>query len=268
MAQVFWFRRDLRIHDNVALNNAIQQAHDDGSKKVALTYLVDLDNFEQLSTIRQHSLVESLDSLGASVDRRLIIRQARGLSAIASELAQVAKSAGATTVHATRAFDPSGIADQNAIGIALKENGVFLALADSYYAVSPGSVQKPDGTPYRVYTPFYKNWMALGWAEPQALINLDADWFEPIDCHGRPVPTGPAPFKIRAGEQYARRTFDRFKTRALMNYDEMRNRADLSGTSHLSHALAHGEIHPRTILAELGDSNGEPTDGQRLRNSG
>lgn len=257
MAQVFWFRRDLRIHDNVALNNAIQQAHDDGSKKVALTYLVDLENFEKLSTIRQHSLVESLDSLGGSVDRRLIIRQARGLSAVASELVKVAKSADAATVHATRAFDPSGVAEQNAIGLALKENGIFLALADSYYAVSPGSVQKPDGTPYRVYTPFYKNWMAVGWAEPQALMSLDTDWFEPIDCHGRPVPTGPAPFKIRAGEQYARRTFDRFKARALMNYDEMRNRADLSGTSHLSHALAHGEIHPRTILAELGDSNGE-----------
>jgi deoxyribodipyrimidine photo-lyase len=42
-----------------------------------------------------------------------------------------------------------------------------------------------------------------------------------------------------------------------MTYDEDRNRADLSGTSHLSHALAHGEIHPRTILARIGDSKAE-----------
>jgi deoxyribodipyrimidine photo-lyase len=42
-----------------------------------------------------------------------------------------------------------------------------------------------------------------------------------------------------------------------MNYHDDRNRTDLSGTSHLSHALAHGEIHPRTLLAELGDSQGE-----------
>jgi deoxyribodipyrimidine photo-lyase len=34
----------------------------------------------------------------------------------------------------------------------------------------------------------------------------------------------------------------------------MRNRADLSGTSHLSHALAFGEVHPRTLLRELTDS--------------
>jgi deoxyribodipyrimidine photo-lyase len=30
----------------------------------------------------------------------------------------------------------------------------------------------------------------------------------------------------------------------------------MSGTSHLSHALAHGEIHPRTLLAPLSDIDG------------
>ena len=57
-----------------------------------------------------------------------------------------------------------------------------------------------------------------------------------------------------AGEAFALRTFERFKKRALDEYDEQRNRADISGTSHLSHALAHGEIHPRTLLVQLGDS--------------
>jgi len=257
MAQVFWFRRDLRLQDNVALNSAISAARQDGSKQVALTYLVDLDDFENLSPVRQHSLVESLDMLGASVSRRLIIRQARGRKDLAAELVAVAQAAGADTVHATRAFDPNGVAEQNEFGLALKQAGVFLSLSDSNYAVAPGSVRKPDGTPYKVYTPFYKNWLALGWLEPQPLAELGADWFEPIECHGRPVPSAPAPFKIRAGEAFALRTFERFKTRALKQYDELRNRADLSGTSHLSHALAHGEIHPRTLLRELGDSPAE-----------
>lgn len=257
MAQVFWFRRDLRLHDNVALNNAIQAAIADGSRQVAPIYLVDLDAFEKLSPVRQHSLCESLNSLGASLNRKLTIRQARGTAALANELVKVAKAAKAQTVHATRAFDPSGVVEQNALGLALKEAGIYLELSDSYYAVAPGTVRKPDGTPYKVYTPFYKNWLVAGWSEPQPLVELGADWFEPIDCHGRPNPTAEAPFPIKAGEAYARRTFDRFKHRALKQYDELRNRADLSGTSHLSHALAHGEIHPRTILAELGDTNGE-----------
>lgn len=257
MSQVFWFRRDLRLQDNVALNTAISAAIEDKTKKVALTFLVDLDKFDGLSPVRQHSLVESLDALGAAVNRKLIIRQARGLTNIANELVNVATSAGAALVHATRAFDPDGIAEQNAVGLALKESGIFLKLVDSYYAVAPGSVRKPDGSQYKVYTPFYKNWMLAGWGVPQPLIDLGAEWFEPIECHGRPTPSAPAPFPVKAGEAFALRTFNRFKKRALKDYSELRNRADLSGTSHLSHALSHGEIHPRTILAELGDSDGE-----------
>jgi deoxyribodipyrimidine photo-lyase len=257
MAQVFWFRRDLRLEDNIALNSAVSAAIQDGSKLLALTYIVDLDQFYSLSPVRQHSLVASLDSLGSSLSRKLTIRHSRGLQSMAAELIEVAKAAGSQIVHATRAFDPSGIQEQNTIGLALKAAGIFLSLSDSYYAVAPGSVIKPDGSAYKVYTPFYKNWLALGWSPPQKLIELGADWFEPIECHGRPVPSAPAPFRIRAGEGFARRTFDRFKNRALKSYDEQRNRADLSGTSHLSHALAHGEIHPRTILAELEQSPGE-----------
>jgi deoxyribodipyrimidine photo-lyase len=72
-----------------------------------------------------------------------------------------------------------------------------------------------------------------------------------------PSVQGSTPFRVVASEEFALRTFERFKQRALQNYHEDRNRTDLSGTSHLSHALAHGEIHPRTLLSQLGDSQGE-----------
>jgi deoxyribodipyrimidine photo-lyase len=126
-------------------------------------------------------------------------------------------------------------------------------------------VRKIDGTPFRVYTPFFRAWSEIGWEKPYSL-ELGAVWVRHDSHIGLDSPTyGDAfagvqvePRRIRAGEQYAKSTFARFKARgALEAYDEMRNRADLSGTSHLSHALAHGEIHPRTLLAELGDSPGD-----------
>ena len=257
MSRVFWFRRDLRLQDNVALNAAIKGSVDDGHRKVVPLYAVDLEAFNSLSAIRQHSLVASLDSLGASLDRKLTIRHASGRKNFAEEIVNVAISAGAKIVHATRAFDPHGIEQQNAVGLALKAQDIFLQLDDSYYAVAPGLVNKPDGTAYRVYTPFYKAWLNLASTAPVALAELGAPWFEPVECMGRPTPSAEAPFTIKAGEAYALRTFARFEKRALKNYDKDRNRADLSGTSHLSHALAHGEIHPRTILSKLGDTDGE-----------
>lgn len=251
MARVFWFRRDLRLHDNIALNNAIAGAIDDGDKKVCGLYAINPDEFYSLSGIRQWSLHASLDALGASMDRKLVMRHGD----IAESVVDVAMAAGSKTVHATRAFDPAGIAEQNAVGLALKAKGIFLQLDDSYYAVAPGSVQKPDGGPYRVYTPFFNNWFKFGWSAPVALAE-GFEWFEPIECMGKPIPNQESPIQVKAGEQFALRTFARFKQRALINYDELRNRADLSGTSHLSHALAFGEIHPRTILADLADTPG------------
>ena len=255
MARVFWFRRDLRLQDNVALNEAVFGAKQDGDNRVCGLYVVNTDDFYSLSGIRQWSLFESLAALGASMGGKLTIQHAGKNLGLGEAIAQVAIAAGAKTVHATRAYDPTGIAEQNAVGLALKAKGVFLQLDDSYYAVAPGTVQKPDGSPYRVYTPFFNNWFKAGWSAPVALAK-GFDWYEPVSCHGKPQPNKPAPFKVIAGEAFALRTWRRFQDRALFSYDELRNRADLSGTSHLSHALSFGEIHPRTLLAGLADSAG------------
>ncbi|MFM1983928.1 MAG: hypothetical protein RL723_363 [Actinomycetota bacterium] len=249
MARVFWFRRDLRLQDNIALNAAVAGAKADGDSQVCGLYPVNTDTFFALSGIRQHSLNASLDALGASMDRRLVIKHGD----VAESVVAAALATSASTVHATRSFDPAGVAEQNQVGLALKAAGIHLQLDDSYYAVAPGTVAKPDGSPYRVYTPFFNNWFKAGWSAPVALAE-GFNWIEPIECNGRPEPTQPAPFQIKAGEAFALETYAKFKKRALASYDELRNRADLSGTSHLSHALAFGEIHPRTILADLDDS--------------
>lgn len=251
MARVFWFRRDLRLQDNLALNEAISGAKQDGDAQVCGLYAIDTDKFFNLSGIRQHSLVESLAALGASIGGKLVIRHGN----VADSVVAAAVAAKTKTVHATRAFDPDGVDEQNQVGLALKEAGIHLQLSDSYYAVAPGSITKPDGTPYRVYTPFFTNWFKAGWPAPAALAE-GFDWIEPLECQGRPQPSQASPIIVRAGEAFALETFEKFKKRALFSYDELRNRADLSGTSHLSHALAFGEIHPRTILADLADTPG------------
>ena len=158
MTALFWFRRDLRLQDNVALNEAIKAAVAERSD-IALAYCIDPAGFARLSGIRQHSLVESARALNASVQDSLIIRNQPPMSA----LVDLAKKLKLKTVFATRAFDPSGVAEQNSVGLALQEIGVFLSLHDSNYAIAPGTIHKGDGTPYRVYTPFFNNWFLFGY---------------------------------------------------------------------------------------------------------
>ncbi len=256
MNAVFWFRRDLRLGDNEALTQAALESR---GSKLALCYLLDTSKFDLLEGIRQHSLVESLKSLSSDTGAALSVIQRSNLDEAAVRLGEIAQFLGAKTVFACRAFDPDGVAEQNKVGLALKEQGVYLKLVGSNYAVSPGSVAKPDGTPYRVYTPFYKAWIQLLELKrfPSAHELLEQVELAQTEESGTvPFASKPSPIVVRAGEQFALRTCDRFRRRALNSYDELRNRADVSGTSHLSHALAHGEIHPRTLLAELGNTPG------------
>lgn len=253
MARVFWFRRDRRLQDNLALNSAIELAKKDGDKTVIPVYWYNQKDFQSLSGIRQHSLIESLRSLDASMNSSLTILESDDMSG----LANFAKGHRVNFIHATESFDPGGIAEQRALRAKLKPLGIELILEDSYYAVKPGTVVKPtDGSAYRVYTPFFKAWFAVGWPAPKKLPK-DFLWAAKDKSSSLPLATRDAPFQVKAGEQFALETFKRFRKGAMLNYSEDRNRADLSGTSHLSHALAHGEIHPRTLLASLQDSEGE-----------
>ena len=60
---------------------------------------------------------------------------------------------------------------------------------------------------------------------------------------------------FRRGGVVAGGNWAHFHAWHLSTYDEGRNRPDLDGTSAMSHHLKYGEIHPRSILAELTDAD-------------
>lgn len=233
MRTLYWFRRDLRVSDNPSLIAAGQ----------AVYPVVSGSALDGLGQVRADSLTASWRSLNQSLDGNLTL---------VDDVAKTAIKLGVTAVHCSRTFDPAGIQQEQALQQELSSAGIKLVIGPGNYAVAPGTVRKPDETPYRVYTPFFKAWHLNGWEAPLAAPK-GVSW---LNAGGSELPSGA---DVRVGEAFAVRTFERFKKRALSNYNEDRNRADLSGTSHLSHALAHGEIHPRSLLAELGDSPGEIT---------
>lgn len=249
MTVLFWFRRDLRVQDNEALTAAVDYAKSKDAS-MAASYVFD-EGFESLSPIRRNSLITSVSSLGSSLPSGLTVLAgdpAKSLLALCREL-------GVVIVYATRSFDTKGMLEQSHVAEALYAAGISLQLVGSNYAVEPGTVRKDDLTPLRVYTPFYKRWMNFIGQRP---FTVDLEAVSWLSSKGElPKLSADCALEIKASEAFALRTWARFQKRALADYSELRNRTDLSGTSHLSHALAHGEIHPRTLLAQLGDSSGE-----------
>lgn len=239
MKVAFVFDKDLRLQDNEALSHAAKIASS------LLPCFIVAEDFDSLSPIRQHSLVESLKALDASLPL--------GLAVFDSDFAVAMKQLGIEKVVATKRYDTQGMLKQADLAEQLFANGIALELKGSNYAVTPGTINKDDGTAVRVYTPFFKRWLAYGWPQPFKLSVAEVPWAI-ATSRVLPKPSQDSPITISAGEDYALKTWNRFKKFRLSNYDDARNRMDLGGTSHLSHALAHGEIHPRTLLVELGES--------------
>ena len=254
MPRIFWFRRDLRVNDHPALNSAISAANNESDPRVfAVVSPVDYIDSKTLEPARQESLWESWRCLNADLTDSLTV-----LADPIDGILEIARQTGAKAVHVSAAYDTKTVEFMKTARRKFEDAGLSLEVGPGNYAVAPGRVRKPDGTPYRVYTPFYKGWVQHGWEQPYQLASGTFARFDQLHL-GLSSPSYQSPLRtIRAGEQYALRTLDRFIRRgALLQYSEDRNRADLSGTSHLSHALAHGEIHPRTILARLGNTDGE-----------
>ena len=252
MPALLWFRRDLRLHDNPALLEAATA----GSGEVCGLFVLDPKVWDSAAGVRQAYLLDSLAELNASMNGKLLIRAGRPEVVVPQVAAQIR----ATSVHLAADFGPYGVTRDGRVAAALATAGITWAPIGSPYAVAPGRVTKKDGTAYRVYTPFYRAWLAHGWRPPANAPTSTPNWIL-LDSDDA-LPQRPDLGAITlpaAGEKAALERWESFQRNGLSEYDELRNRPDLAGTSTLGHHLKWGEIHPRTILADLDDSPGADT---------
>ncbi|MFC7496444.1 MULTISPECIES: cryptochrome/photolyase family protein [unclassified Nocardioides] len=241
---VMWFRRDLRLADNPALLEAVA----DGP--VLPLFVLDPALWGPAGPSRQAYLAASLRSLDATLRGR-----GSGLSVVRGDpvrrVALAARAVGARRVHVAADFGPYGSRRDEAVEAALAEQDVELVRTGSPYAVAPGRVTSGSGSPYQVFTPFSRAWADHGWRGPVeapsggSWLGLDDDTTE------IPDPALPAGLELpEAGEAAAVRRWRQFLD-DVAAYDDERDRPDLDTTSRMSAHLRWGEIHPRTMLADL-----------------
>ncbi|MDI6909261.1 deoxyribodipyrimidine photo-lyase [Nocardioides sp.] len=241
---VLWFRRDLRLADNPALVEAAA----DGP--VLPLFVLDPALWEPAGASRRAYLGASLRALDASLrERGTRLTVVRGDPARLVALAT--RAVGATRVHVAADFNPYGSRRDAAVERALAEDGVALVRTGSPYAVAPGRVTNTSGDPYRVFTPFQRAWAEHGWRGPIEAPD-DVAWLAlEEDTTEIPDPAPPDGLTLpEAGEAAARRRWAEFLDR-VGDYAEDRDRPATEGTSRMSAHLKWGEIHPRTMLADL-----------------
>jgi deoxyribodipyrimidine photo-lyase len=245
---IMWFRRDLRLSDNPALLAAIE-----AGDEIVPVFILDPKLIQITGAKGLAYLAQSLRSLDESLGNKLIVCEGDPVDV----LNELKKKYDATSVHIATEYDAYAVARDARIESA----GIELTRTGSPYAVAPGRVKKPsDATNYRVYTPFYRGWLLHGWRAPVAAPKVIKAVTPEEKYRNFPKYVAPEGTHVSAaGEKAAHDRFKIFKAKGLDTYDETRNFAGIDGTSKMSAHLTWGEIHPRTLLAGLGESKAHDT---------
>ncbi len=248
---VLWLRRDLRLDDHPALHAAAQAA--DGAAVLPL-FVLDPRLLQHAGVARTAWLLRSLKEWRSAAGTDLVVRTGDPSQVVP----QVARELGARSVHVSADFGPFGSGRDIRVEALLGEDQIELVRSGSPYAVAPGRVLKSDGSPYAVFTPFARAWREHGWRLPASGPPSGLRW---SSVDGEPLPAEPAAaVDLRlpeVGERAAQVRWQHFLDQGLEGYAAGRDRPDLDGTSQLSAHLKYGEIHPRTLLADLASRRGE-----------
>ncbi len=246
MPTLMWFRRDLRVHDHPSI---LAAAATDG--EVLACYVLDPRLKKSSGERRLQYLYDALRDLDESLGGRLHVTEGRPEKKIPA----LAKAVGASSVHISGDYSPFGTARDDRVRDALGD--VPLEATGSPYLVSPGRITKDDGTPYKVFTPYFGAWRKHGWRDPAKSGPKSATWIDPSDIGGATdIPDLGVDLEVPAGERAARTQWKKFVKDGLAGYADDRNRPDLDATSRMSAHLKFGTIHPRTLAKDLGRGDG------------
>jgi len=256
---LWWVRRDLRLSDNQALAAALKQAEQVVPVFINTPQLV---NSPYAGEKRLAFLYEGLRALDSKLRQRgsyLVVRRGDPVLAL-SELYQ---EVGAESIFAEADYSPfARRRDQTAA------RSLPIHFTSGLMMYSPEAVLKAEGTPYTVFTPYSKAWLAQPW--PGDPLPAAAHIPTPPGIRGEDVPSDPrlpADVPFRAGEDEAQRRLEAFAENGIIHYGEGRNRMDLAGTSGLSPYLRFGMLSARQAAATARLAEARAADATARRSS-
>lgn len=254
---LIWFRNDLRLNDNPAIQAAVER----GGPVVPVFVWAPEEAGEWApggasKWWLHRSLLALSDSLRAA-GGSLIVRRGPSLPT----LRELIRETGAGAVIWNRCYEPAAIQRDKQIKEALRAAGVIAESVNGSLLHEPWTIKTKTGGPYQVFTPFWRCCLA----QPAPLPPLPAPprWPEP-KSPPRSIPIAELgldptlgwaslfPTYATPGEVGAQRLLQDFLRMRLATYDTDRDRPDHEGTSRLSAHLHFGEVSPRQIWHACG----------------
>ena len=171
---VFWFRRDLRIDDNVGLYHALKSGN-----KVLPIFIFDSEILEKLPSKKDARLEMIHTALGklsdAMMENKCNVGMYHGKPKAVFE--KLLEKYSVKKVFTNHDYEPYAKNRDEEIKNLLKKKGVAFETFKDQVIYEKSEITKDDGTPYRVYTPYSKKWIirmrADGIPNYESEYNLD-----------------------------------------------------------------------------------------------
>ena len=245
---IHWFRQDLRITDNPSLETAAE------FDAVLPIYILDDENSQEfkMGSASRWWLHNSLQSLNESLDGKLSI-YSQNPEIVIQELL---KKYEVKAVFWNRCYEPWRIDRDIDIKAYLDDKNIENKSFNSHLLWEPWEISKDDGTPYRVFTPYYKKG-CLNAEEPRfpsknlkidtIFYDQDCEQIDTLDLLPRINWYSQIQEAWKPGEEGAQKRLDQFLEEGLLDYKEGRNFPFKENVSRLSPHLHFGEISPNEV---------------------
>ncbi len=256
---LIWFRNDLRIEDNPLINHCIKNKY-----KIMPLYIINPS--DDMGSASKWWLKNSLNSLNKSLNNKLLICADDNKKVLSKLIEQHDIS----KILWSNRYSKNEINQDNAIKKYIEKHGVTVETFHSSLLRNPENTLKKDATPFKVYTPFYKQkYLDVTYEtydydfsdikyldirpekENSAIIETylsEEGWHDKLNKEWKP------------GEGGAHEKLDRFISNGLKGYSEGRNRPDQLHTSMLSPHIRFGEISIRAIVKAIEYDNTEDAE--------
>ncbi len=264
---LFWFRRDLRTHDNAGLHYALKHA-----KKVWCVFVLDTDILNPLPRFdrRVEFIINTLGVLDGELRQlnphaRLIVRHASSRS----EIARLATELRVQAVYTNHDDEPQALARDHHIRGQLANAGIALHTSKDHVVFERSELLTATGKPYSVFTPYKNTWLKKidsFYVKPYPIEPYAAGLAAPPEPITHALPslhdigferTNLSELKLGAGSAGAKQLLADFLPR-MGHYNQSRDFPAIKGPSYLSMHLRFGTVSIRA-LAQHGLN--EPSQG-------
>ncbi len=255
-----WFQHNLRIAGNSALEWALHRAQQYNSEIILFYLYSSIDEAPwQRGAASSWWLQQSLTSLKHDLSQRgLVLNLVRGSAS--DTIPRLIEQYNIDAISWQRNYEPHLAHRDQQLAEQLVQYGITLNMTNDGLLPDPGQLMTQKGTPYRVFTPFYrqlrkgllyKTDQAESTTKPHAVVSVTL--YESLTLEALNLLT-PHPWQHKLarhhqpGEQSAHQQLQRFINERLIDYPTRRDIPAAEATSTLSASLHFGEISAQQIL--------------------